>query len=148
MVVVLLLLLVTVVQAMTKTVLGAQLRSRQRLRCGEGGAFPGGPAPAWARFPFLATSAVKMGMLLPFMAIFALNLGCFTLRRQLCSKPGAAFASSSRFPPSYECLVPFRARLVPNMRILSPFNSFVFAKSGDAFPFRTIFALSLGTVCP
>ena len=99
-------------------------------------------------FPFMATSAGNMGMLLPFMAIYALNLGRFTLHCQFCSKPGAAFASSSRFPPGYECLVPFRARLVPNMRILSPFNSFVFAKSGDAFPFRTIFALSLGTVCP
>ena len=74
-----LLLLVTVVQAMTKTVLGAQLRSRQRLRCGEGGAFPGGPAPAWAHFSFPATSAAKMGMLLPFMAISAANTGMVVL---------------------------------------------------------------------
>ena len=78
-VLVLLVVLITVVQAMTKTVLGAQLHSRQRLRSGEGGAFPEGPAPAWALFPFLATCAANVGLLLPFMAISAANTGMVVL---------------------------------------------------------------------
>ena len=98
-VLVLLVVLITVVQAMTKTVLGAQLRSRQRLRCGAGGAFPGGPAPAWARFPFLATSAAKMGMLLPFMAIFCPEFGTFHPSLSILQQTWGCFCLFVPFPP-------------------------------------------------
>ena len=64
-VVVVVLLLVTVVQTMTKTVLGAQLRSRQRLRCGEGGAFPGDQPPLGPSSPSWPLLQRKWGCFCP-----------------------------------------------------------------------------------